>query len=144
MALLSLLSRNVLAAGPLPTSPVRQDTTTERYADDLVGQDVSDRLYAARVLLRRVRTAWRVAGRKGDALQTIEARQTLANFDQLVAPRCIRQLAVRNVRIPCTQILGMLETKEAVPALQQVTLASLSSREHRIVLRTIRRIEGVQ
>ena len=50
MALLSLLSWEIHAAGPLTGSPLSQDTSTERYADDLVGQDVSDRQYAARVL----------------------------------------------------------------------------------------------
>ena len=63
------------------------EASTERYADDLVGQDMSDRQYAARVLRRRVRTAWRIAGRNGETLQTVEARQSLATFDALVAPR---------------------------------------------------------
>ena len=144
VALLSLSSAQAFAAGPLTASPVQQDMSTERYANDLVGSDLSDRLYAARVLRRRVRTAWRLAGRNTDGFQVDEARQTLADFDLIVAPRCIRQLNVQNVRVPCADILGMLETKEALTALQVATKKSLRHRERKALEGAIRKIQGSQ
>ena len=144
VALLSLLSHPASAAGPLATSPIEQDLSTERYANDLVGSDVSDRLYAARVLRRRVRTAWRIAGRNGNGFSTIEARQTLAEFDVIVAPRCIRQLELKDVRIPCAHILGMLETVDALPALTTAAQTTVNDREKRIIALAIHRIEESQ
>ena len=142
--LLSLASWNAIAAGPLTTMPIDQDTSTERYASDLLGSDVSERLYAARVLRRRVRSAWRIAGRNGAGLHAIEARQTLAHFDVVVAPRCIRQLTMKGIRVPCAQILGMLETNDALPALKTAAKRTLSAREQRAVEVAIGRIKGSQ
>ena len=139
--LLSVYSWDVIAAGPLPTSPIQQDISTERYANDLIGDDASDRLYAARVLHRRVRQAWRRAGKDDDGFHTIEARQTLAHFDLVVAPRCIRQMSVKNVRVPCARILGMLETADALPALQLAANRSLRAKEKRAIGLAVRRIK---
>ena len=139
-----LLSWEVQAAGPNPASPIPQDVSTERYANDLVGGDAIERQFAARVLRRRVRSAWRIAGRPGDSIPVIEARQTLANFDLMVAPRCTRQLSERNVLRACAQILGMLETEEALTALHQAAQSATTRRDKRVIDTAIRQIKAEQ
>lgn len=130
------------ATGPLHGIPIQQDQSIERYANDLIGDDKSDRLFAARVLRNRVREAWRLAGRAGTDLRVIEARQTLSHFDTLVAPRCIRQLDVANTRRACASILGMLETEAALPALRKAANSTTNRAEARVIRTAIRRIGG--
>jgi hypothetical protein len=141
---LGLLPMNAGATGPIRGVPIQQDTSLERYANDLVGEDASDRLYAARVLRRRVREAWRLAGRSGADLRIIEARQTLSHFDILIAPRCIRQLSVPNTRKACAAILGMLETESALPDLHKAEAMSNSRSNTRAFRVAIQRIEGTE
>ena len=143
-AVLSLCAANAWAAGPLHGVPIPQDTSLERYASDLVGQDAHKRLFAARVLRTRVREAWRVAGKAGDDLRNTEALQTLSDFDTLIAPRCIRQLAVANTLRPCADILGMLETKDALPALRNAQNNVQQRRDRRVLKSAIERIEYAQ
>jgi len=132
------------AAGPLKGLPISQDTTTARYAADLVGNDGPKQTYAARVLRRRVRSAWRVAARNRDDLQTIEARQMLGEFDALVAPRCIRQLSNPGTLRPCAQILGMLETKAALEPLRMALAQSRPRCTRKAIERAIFRLEDAQ
>ena len=130
--------------GPLKDIPVEQDTSNARYAADLVGDDEPKRLYAARVLLRRVRTAWRLAVRDDADIRTIEARQTLSEFDELVAPRCIRQLTVRSTVKTCAKILGLLETQAALSTLEEQLNTAQKRRTQRALRRAIERVEGAQ
>ena len=139
-----LFPLNAAATGPLHGVPIQQDTSLERYANDLVGDDTSERLYAVRVLRRRVRGAWRIAGRNNMELRVIEARQTLSHFDTLVAPRCIRQLKVANTRKGCASILGMLETADALDELRAAQHTTNRKSDVRVIQRAIHRIEGVQ
>jgi len=132
------------AAGPLKGLPVKQDTSTLRYASDLVGTDAPKRLYAARVLRRRVRTAWRLAVRDGTDMHVLEARQTLSEFDSLIAPRCIRQLDVPATLRPCAQILGLLETRSALPFLKDQRERADGWITRRIIGKAIGRIEAAQ
>ena len=138
------VSASVHAAGPLKGLPVAQDTSNARYAADLVSGDGPKQTYAARVLRRRVRSAWRLAVRDGADFRTIEARQTLSEFDDLVAPRCIRQLSNPNVQRPCAQILGMLETKTALLPLRNALSSEPSRCNERAIWLAIRRIEAAQ
>ena len=130
------------AAGPVQNIPVPQDTSNARYAADLVGEDGPKRVYAARVLLRRVRTAWRFAVREDTDILTLEARQTLSEFDALVAPRCIRQLTVPDTRRQCARILGLLETKGAIDPLKLEFESAKRRCDRKALLRAIERIEA--
>ena len=109
-----------------------------------MGQDPHDRLFAARVIRARVREAWRWAGGGAHQLRTIEARQNLSNFDVMVAPRCIRQLSEPNVMRPCAQILGMLESKAALSALQQAYKSTENRRSKRALHHAIEQIRSAQ
>ena len=121
--------------------PVPQDTSSARYAADLVGESGPKRVYAARVLYRRVRTAWRLAVRDDADILTLEARQTLSEFDTLVAPRCIRQLNVPDTRRYCARILGLLETEGALEPLR-IELNNAQKRcDRKALTRAIERIE---
>jgi hypothetical protein len=139
-----LTATTAQAAGPLKGLPIKQDTSTLRYASDLVGSDAPNRLYAVRVLRRRVRTAWRLAVKDGSDMHLLEARQTLSEFDSLVAPRCIRQLDVPATLRPCAQILGMLETSAALPSLRKQLAQPNGWSTRRAIDKAIRRIEAAQ
>ena len=143
-AALFLWTANSWAVGPLHGLPIPQDTSLERYAGDLVGEDAHKRLFAARVLRTRVREAWRVAGRSAGDFRNTEALQTLSDFDTIIAPRCIRQLKVQNTLRPCAKILGMLETKQALPALQSAMQETKHRRSRHIIEVAIKRIEYEQ
>ena len=143
LIVLCSLDTSALASGPSRHSPLPQDTSNARYASDLVGSDASDRLYAARVLLRRVRTAWKLSTKDDDSIEVLEARQTLTEFDEIVAPRCLRMLSTSNTAKPCIQILGMLETEAALDPMRQ-QLASAGWCQTRLLRRSIGQIEGSQ
>jgi hypothetical protein len=107
-------SRAMMAHSPQPV-----DTSCERYAHDLRGADVSDRLYAARVLHSRLRLALRDARRGAPgSLRQDDALATLDDLETEVAPACIEALAYRNVAVHCATMLGLLEHSEATPALE--------------------------
>ena len=95
------------------------DTSNARYAQDLTGADVSDRLYAARVLHSRLRLALKDARRGAPgSLRQDDALATLDDFDAEVAPACVEALSRRNVAAHCATMLGLLEYAAAVPALE--------------------------
>lgn len=135
-------STAVHARGPVHHLPIPADTSLERYVQDLVGQDSADRLFAARVLHRRVREAWRNSAKDSSEIKVIEAKQTMADFDTLVAPKCIRQLSVANTLRPCASILGMLETEEAVTPLIEQRDQEESRRNRRVIDRALSRIQA--
>lgn len=132
------------AAGPLRGIPVARDTSTARYAADLVGGDAPSSAYAARVLLRRARSAWRLAVSDTNDIASLEARQILVEFDELVAPRCTRLVSQDNTVRACSIILGLLETKSALPILKERLEQPTTRCERRAVARAIERIEGSQ
>jgi len=97
----------------------RTQPTMAQYAQDLSGSSPAKRRYAARVLLRQVRTARRQAATgPEDDLTRDQARQTLTDSDRLVAPGCIRHLSVREITAPCADILRLLETQAALAPLE--------------------------
>jgi len=130
------------ARGPIHHLPVPPDTSLERYVQDLIGQDPADRLFAARVLHTRVREAWRLSTRTSADIHVIEAKQTLVDFDTMVAPKCIRQLKVPNTLRPCAAILGMLETEAAVQPLLDQRAQERKRRNIRVIDRALLRIQG--
>ena len=130
------------AAGTIPQTPIPQDTTDQRYANDLDGADKHKRLFAARVLLRRTNEAARIGSRSSEDIRVMEARQRLADFDTLVAPKCIRLLATPNVSRPCARILGLLETQAAIAPLQALEDSADTFCTRRAARWALRRIEG--
>ncbi len=143
LVLLCSLDTLALASGPNAHSLLPHDTSNARYASDLVASDASDRLYAARVLLRRVRNAWRLSTKDNDTIEVLEARQTHNEIDEIVAPRCLRMLSTSNTAKPCIQILGMLETQAALDPMRQ-QLGSAGWCQTRLLRRAIGQIEGAQ
>jgi hypothetical protein len=143
MAIAALLAVTTAHARvPIHHMPIGTDTSLERYVHDLIGQDPSDRLFAARVLHRRVREAWRLSSRESADINVIEAKQTLSDFDTMVAPKCIRQLKVTNTMRPCASILGMLETQDAVQPLLEQRDQERSRRNIRAINRALERIQA--
>ncbi len=94
------------------------DTSTERYVRDLVGQDRSDRLYAARTLRSRLKTALKDSHRRETSLRYIDGIAALDVFDMQVAPACVDALEHRNVAHHCAWMLGALRHQDATPALE--------------------------
>ena len=130
------------AAGTIPRSPILTDTSDERYANDLDGGDKHKRLFAARVLLRRVSEAARVGNQTTADIQVMEARQRLEDFDRLVAPKCMRLLNTSNIARPCARMLGLLETADAVEPLRVLVTSDPGFCTKRAAQWAIKRIEG--
>lgn len=99
-------------------SPQLVDTSNDRYIQDLLGQDKSDRLYAARTLRSRLRVALGDYDRREGTMRQLDAEAALDDFDRLVAPACIEALQLRNVSHHCAWILGALAYQPAVPILE--------------------------
>jgi hypothetical protein len=99
-------------------SPQPVDTSNERYVRDLVGQDNSDRLYAARTLRSRLKVAMRDVERRDGTLRQLDAVATLDDIDELVAPACVEAIEYRNVAHHCAWILGRTNNAEAAKALE--------------------------
>jgi len=110
---------------PYPRPP---DESTDRYVSDLLGDDRSDRTYAARVLRSRARAAVRSAERSDPgSLAHDEALATLDTFDALVAPACLQALGSPGATGPCADVLGLLGTPAAAGPLE--TLLALQGRD---------------
>jgi len=91
--------------------------TTEEYIDEMRSDRKPDRLYAARELRRRVRYAQRVSERRPGSLRQLEATQELFVYDQLLAPNCLTlMMEFIELRVPCAEILALLETQEGFAA----------------------------
>jgi hypothetical protein len=133
-----------MAAGPLPEAPFIQDTSDRRYANDLDSADRHDRLFAARVLHRRVREAHRVGTKPHPSIRVLEAQQKLDDFDRLIAPQCVRLLEVDNISVLCIKILGLLQTKAALQPLQKLQSHGPQGSKGKAVRRAIKRIKAGQ
>ena len=144
LAAVLLATPRAWAAGTIPRAPVKQDTSDERYANDLDGGDRHKRLFAARVLLRRTAEAARVGNRATVDIQVMEARQRLSDFDRLVAPKCLRLLNTANIARPCAKMLGLLETAGAVDALEDLAASDAGFCTRRAARRALKRIGSEQ
>ncbi len=116
LLLLPLLLGSGASRIPYPVPP---DESTERWVADLLGDDRSDRTYAARVLRSRVRLAVRRARRsEPGSLDHDEALATLDTFDTLVAPACVQALSAPGATRACADLLGLLGTGAAAGPLE--------------------------
>ena len=119
LGLVYLALGTALAAGPAPVGP-KHAPTLEEYISELEADRRSDRLYAVRELRRQVRQAVRESQRRSGSLRQAEALQSLALYDELLAPKCL--LAVpehEELRPSCADILRYLQTESALQPLQQ-------------------------
>ena len=110
--------------------------------DDLSGSRPPDRLFAARELRRQVRGAIRATRRnRPGSLASDDAMAQLEDFDRTVAPRCISVLGKDDVRLHCAEILGMLETAEALAPLRAALEQEQRPRVRRHIQRAITLVE---
>ncbi len=115
--MLLLLSLTASAQSIREPVPRPRPETPEELIAGLGGSHAPDQLYAARELRRLTRMSLKeVASR--DAIRSLEARQFLAVFDNTLAPLCIELLPDPKLTRPCADILGLLETDAALPALR--------------------------
>ncbi|MBN1337630.1 MAG: hypothetical protein JXB39_16885 [Deltaproteobacteria bacterium] len=147
-SLLCVLLPLLLGAGatqvPYPMPP---DDSTERWVSALLGDDRSERTYAARLLRSRVRLAVRKAERSDPGSLTYgEALAALDGFDALVAPACLQALGAPGATGPCADVLGLLTTPEAVAPLEALLAkegrGAPRCRTRRRIERALERIEG--
>ncbi len=118
LLLLLALGATPAQAGTEAYAPrLKLPDTMQGYAQDLVGEDAANRVLAARALRRRIKVELRGLRGPAGSVSRMEALADLADYDNVVAPACIEGLSVANTRRPCADILRMLETRDALPAL---------------------------
>ncbi|MEL6345682.1 MAG: hypothetical protein AAFV53_21415 [Myxococcota bacterium] len=95
-----------------------------------------EQIDAAKDLRRHVRLMISHLGFKDMAL-SMEARQSLSDLDETLAPVCISKLPQEHLMGVCAEILGMLETTEALPALELALEATENRGARRKVQRSV-------
>lgn len=112
------------------------------YLEDLDSGDQAKRRLAARTLRTMVKVEVKRSARVGgDDLQRDEALLSLQDFDKQLAPRCMEYLAAPALAVPCADILRLLETTEALPALREAAATTTRRRALRRLRRTIDALE---
>jgi hypothetical protein len=99
--------------------PRERPDTPEGLIADLQDGRSPDQLYAVRELRRLARISLSDVKHR-DPIRSMEARQFLVVFDDKLAPICIENLPDTKLTRPCADILGLLETESALPALNAV------------------------
>ena len=117
----------------------QRPTAPEDLIADLSEGRPPDQLFAARELRRLIREELKDLDHR-DPVRSMEARQNLALFDRVLAPMCVEKLSVEPLTASCADILGLLETEDALPALREVQ-ESTTGRAQRRAVRAIERIE---
>jgi hypothetical protein len=140
-------SAALLLAGLLAVAPnlpgVEAPQTTLDLINDLRHENPSRRLYAARELRRQARHALRDANARPGSLKADESLVALTLFDEKVAGICIDAVASdENIARQCADILGLLETVAARPALSAAAARADARGLQRALARALRRIEG--
>lgn len=136
-----------LLAAFLAVSPNIPGHDQERTSADLVGElrheNAARRLYAARELRRQARAALRDADAPPGSIRADESIVALRLFDEKVAPTCA-EIVDKDVDIAlqCADILGMLETQAALPALRAAAARNTNPRLLRHLHRAVDRIEA--
>jgi len=125
------LAAGVVAAGQAPPG-------VDDYLADLDGGDKAKRRLAARSLRGMLRGELRRASTKNSAdISHIEALMLLDDLDRRLVPRCVEVLQEPALMVPCADILRLLETTTAIPALQQAIATRTSRRAHRHLRRAL-------
>ena len=63
------------------------------------------------------------------------------DFDRKLAPRCTEYIEVPALTVPCADILRLLETTDALPALREALATTTKGRARRRLSRTIDALE---
>jgi hypothetical protein len=144
--LLALLGWATAGPPTVASRPVSGDEPSiEAKIDELESSLARDRRLAAIQLRRETRRMLRDSERQGgDEIRSLEARQTLMVFDDKLAPVCTEQLGVANLTALCAEILGLLETEAALPALETVLAEEHRAGVRKRVARAIERIRGAR
>ena len=109
------------AAGQEAMRPAERERpeSPEGLIADLIDGREPDQLYAAREL-RRLTSVALSNLKSRDPIRSMEARQYLVIFDDQLAPACITHLSRPRLQRPCADILGMLQTEDALVPLQAI------------------------
>jgi len=137
----------LVAAGPnrarMPTTV--RDESLERYVGDLLGTDPQNRAYAARTLRAQLKITLRQYDRAREgSLGRDDAAGVLDDYDALVAPACMQVLGTRGTTSACADILGWLETQDALPMLEALSSAPPTHCAGRRIHRAIARIQAAK
>jgi len=136
--MLLLWSLTAVAAGP-GIAPRARPTTPEALIADLLEGKPSDQLFAVRELRRLTRQKLTDLKHR-DPVRSLEAKQFLVVFDEQLAPACVEHLSAPKLRAQCADILSLLETKDALPALYRA-LPDANRRSQRRIMHAIEAIE---
>ena len=119
-----------------PRAPATMKTTAH-YLSDLSGPEGPDRLFAARVLRRRVKHA--VADASGDEAEigTMEARALLDELARELPARCAIAMSQESVVAACADALARIGAVESLPALRVARAAATKRRTVRAVDRAL-------
>jgi len=95
--------------------------STTELIRQLSSSDRAVRLLAARSLRTEVRANLRLIKREHGILSAAALVQ-LDDFDRHLAPVCIARLEMRDLTRPCADILRLLETEAALPAIDEAIM----------------------
>lgn len=113
--------------GPSPepgASPSSTPHTTADYLRELVSEQPSKRLFAARVLRDQLQAQLRVEARANpDSIAYLQAVATLGELRARIPTACIAGLGWDNTRAPCADMLGWLVVAEAEDPLRRAAEA---------------------
>ena len=139
--MIEIFASMVIMLAPTPGEPGAEQVDIPSLVADLSGEDSDDRLYAARVLRSRLRTASRQANSRDDMIR-LEARQALGDLRDQTGPACEGALEHQNVVRPCAEILATLNRTEALPALNAALSRETSGRRSRALKKAIEALES--
>jgi len=152
----AFLLSTALAAPPVRTKPAVVNTpyeTVEDWVRDLQKKDPAKRLFAARTIRTELRVALnQSANSPSGSIRADEALARLDDFEKLAAPVCIAHIEnaddpnrgnAKKLALSCGDILGMLQTDAAIPALK-ARAAKENGRLQRRLTRNLNKIEGAR
>jgi hypothetical protein len=135
------------ASGPAPgtSGPSPTPQTTADYLRELVSEQPSKRLFAARVLRDQLRRHLRVETRANpDSIAYLEAVATLGELRARVPSACIAGLGWDNTRAPCADMLGWLLVAEAEGPLVRAAAAETRPAVDRSIQGALDAIRGAR
>jgi hypothetical protein len=105
-------------------APAQAQKTTAELLSDLSGDNAADRLYAARALRSQLAHAQHaVAHAPEGSLAHDDGLATLDELEQRLPDQCTAALQFKNVVALSAEMLGMLNDREALPAVQAAAAA---------------------
>jgi len=127
-------------SGPAQFEVSTLPDTFDGLLTGLNSSDPNDQQFAVRELRRRVRSALSSVGSTNELVST-GAQQDLMDYDQRLAPVCVTKISNNELTRFCADILGLLETQNALTALNLATEQPQTSFTQRRIQRAIHKIE---